>query len=77
MALCCYDFKILNWISLIYLQLIRRFLAIFAGHNVGAITVGLSDFLKDTLGIYDKLSENAKQDLMREFPTISDLLTSQ
>ncbi|VDD92624.1 unnamed protein product [Enterobius vermicularis] len=57
-------------------DLIRRFLAIFAGHNVGAITVGLSDFLKDTLGIYDKLSENAKQDLMREFPTISDLLTS-
>lgn len=53
-------------------------MAIFAaGSNIPAIAGGLSEFGKDALTMYDKLSNDAKANVSREFPTVAAFLTSK
>uniref|UniRef100_A0A0M3IFG2 Fatty-acid and retinol-binding protein 1 n=1 Tax=Ascaris lumbricoides TaxID=6252 RepID=A0A0M3IFG2_ASCLU len=58
-------------------QMLRKFIIIL-GEGGGLIDVlmGMKNYGRDVLQMYDSLSDKTKQDLLKEFPTIGSIATS-
>lgn len=58
--------------------MLRKFIIIL-GEGGGLIDVlmGMKNYGRDVLQMYDSLSDKTKQDLLKEFPTIGSIATSK